>query len=227
MKPRYLRPFILASFLGLSNLSLAEPALKEYASTCTQKRLDEIGISHLDATVFRVIESGTTAEVTGIVCDGTLQAAQEMLEDHPNLNKLVFLDVGGSVDNVTNLKLATLIHSLNMHTHVSDALNKKNDEGDVVRGGVASGGTDLFLAGTTRTADKNAYIGVHSWSSGDRQGSKLPRTHYAHQPYIQFYKLIDLPKPEAFYFFTIESADAGDMHYMSRKELQTYKIMTQ
>lgn len=226
-KPQRLRTIILASLFGLSNFAYAELPPKEYASTCTPELLEEVGMSNLDATIFRVMESGSTAEITGVICDGTLLAAQEMLDDHPNLNKLIFLDVGGSVDDVTNLKLATLIHSLKLHTHVSGALNQKDDEGNVIRGGVASGGTDLFLAGTTRTADKNAYIGVHSWASGDYQGNELPKTHRDHQPYIQFYKLIELPIPEEFYFFTLESADADNMHYMSRKELNTFQIVTQ
>ncbi|WP_281830691.1 hypothetical protein [Vibrio nigripulchritudo] len=221
------RTILLSCILSALASTQTMASTSQYSSECHPEILEQADITNEDAAQFTVDKEGHTAEVAGVICDGTLIAAFDMLDNHPNLKKIVFLDVGGSVDDETNLKLATLFHSKKLHTHVSSKWNQTDEFGEVIKGGVASGGTDLFLSGHKRTVDKGAYLGVHSWSNDEYEGADLPKTHSEHKPYIRFYKLIGLPLPEDFYFFTLEAATAEDMHYMTQDELETYQVITE
>ena len=64
-------------------------------------------------------------------------------------------------------------------------------------GVVASGGTDLLLAGVLRIVERGAKIGVHNWSDGSATGDTIARDAEAHRVYLDYYR--ELAIDQAFY----------------------------
>lgn len=89
---------------------------------------------------------------------------------------------------------------------------------------VASGGTDLFLAGVQRIIEPGACIGVHSWAAEDFTATDIPRTSPEHDRYLDYYN--DVGIDLAFYWFTLEAAPADDMHWMTAMEVGQYGVST-
>ncbi len=86
------------------------------------------------------------------------------------------------------------------------------------------GAFDFFLAGEDRWLGDDTEVGVHSWGSDDFNGNELPKDDPEHQSYIDFYNSIDID--EDFYWFTLQAADAEDMHNMSSDEREQYGVVT-
>ncbi|EOG1499197.1 alpha/beta hydrolase [Vibrio vulnificus] len=160
---------------------------------------------------------GSVAKLTGIVCSGSPAAFERMMKENPQVKTLNFVTVGGSINDDANLELAYKVRNKRL-----DSLINSN-------GLIASGGTDLFIAGVQRTIETGAKIGVHSWATEDDdgkeiQGADLPKDHPDHQGYIRYYRAMGLAQPSEFYFFTLEKAPSDGMHYMTEAELTTYQV---
>jgi len=144
---------------------------------------------------------GDALVLTGVIDARALPAFAEAMDAYPETETLILQSVPGSADDDANLELARQVRALGLTTVVpSDGV-------------VASGGTDLFLAGTMRQIGDGACIGVHSW--GDSQigaGSDVPREDPVHQLYLDYYREIGID-PE-FYWFTLEAASVEDIHWM-------------
>jgi len=166
--------------------------------------------------IFKVMGDDKTVEMDGDINRKTLKSFKRMISKFPNIKKISMKDVPGSSDDRINLKVSRLVHKKNISTHVMDD------------GLIASGGTDFFLAGKIRTKGKNVKIGVHSWSDGDREATEFPKGSSAHKPYIDYYISVGFSKvaAKAFYYFTINSAPADEIHWMTEKEIKKYKILT-
>ncbi|ANU38509.1 alpha/beta hydrolase [Vibrio scophthalmi] len=163
-----------------------------------------------EALTFKI--KNDTAYLSGVVCDGSLDAFENMISQHPHIQMLVFESIDGSADDETNIDLAYRIREYGLDSYIAKT------------GHIASGGTDLFLAGVNRTVEPGAKIGVHSWSAGvDLEGKDLPRDHQEHNRYLDYYT--DIGVNRDFYWFTLEAASANDMHYMSMEELRKYGFM--
>lgn len=122
---------------------------------------------------------------------------------------VVFENVPGSVNDYWNLKAGLLLHN----KKVSTLLTKNST--------VESGGTDLFLAGKKLHIDSHAKIGVHAWWGGKSiVPIELPKNHKEHQFFLDYYQQIGIDS--SFYWFTLRSASADDMHYMSAEEIEKY-----
>lgn len=160
--------------------------------------------------------AGTDARMSGVIGPSTPGRVLELVLEHPQVRRIVLDDVPGSMDDPSNLRAARMIHRLGIATHVHQ------------RSEIASGGVDFFLAGTTRTIEKGARIGVHSWAGGGAtgrlEGSALPKDHPEHELFLSFYADIDVD--EAFYWYTLEAAPADDIHWMTDEELTQYKLRT-
>lgn len=89
---------------------------------------------------------------------------------------------------------------------------------------IASGGVDFFIAGTTRTIEPGAMVGVHAWSDGSTSAASLPGNDLQHRLFIDYYQSMGLPDPEGFYFFTINAASPEDIHYMTPNEIARYGL---
>lgn len=164
--------------------------------------------------VFKIIND-SIIEMNGTIGNSTLDDFEEMIEDYPNLNTINIKEVPGSEDDETNLKVSKKVYDRNMSLHILE------------NGYVASGGTDFFLAGNSRSIGNNTMIGVHSWSDGTNEATSFPLGHENHQPYIDYYISIGFSQNEAedFYYFTINAAPADDIHWMTDTEIEEFKIL--
>ncbi len=164
--------------------------------------------------IFTVMDDNTV-EMNGAIGDETLSNFDSMIEKFPDINRIEMNDVPGSDNDEINLMVSKKVHDRNIATHLM------ND------GHIASGGVDFFLAGTTRTKGSNTQIGVHSWKEGSSQATDFPVGDEKHLEYIQYYVSIGFTQTEAedFYYFTINAAEASDIHYMTDAEIDEYKIL--
>ncbi len=134
------------------------------------------------------------------------------IEAHTEVKTIVLTASSGSLDDETTFKLARYIRSKSLNTRL---LNNSV---------IASGAVDLFLSGTQRTIEKGAKIGVHSWSDGSKQGKDFPRDHPDHALNANYIK--DMMGTDAFYWFTIYSAPADAIYWMTEKEINQFNLAT-
>ncbi len=158
--------------------------------------------------------SGNTLIMNGVIDSDVKSKLQEALNMNPEVTSIVMENVEGSVDDEANLDAARFVRHKKLNTLIpSDGL-------------VASGGTDFFLSGVKRTAQRGAKIGVHSWAGdGIENPNKLPKSHVEHQKYLQYYKEMGIPS--GFYWYTLKSATSDDIHWMTPYEIKKYKITTE
>lgn len=155
---------------------------------------------------------GHTATMSGVIGPTTPGKVLELVLQHPEVEMIVMLDVPGSMDDGANLRAAQYVRRHGLATSIP------------ANGEVASGGTDFFLAGVSRTAEPGARFGVHSWSGAGEQGADVPRDDPEHQKYLDYYR--EMETPEAFYWYTLEAASADDIHWMTRDEIDRYGVLT-
>lgn len=157
--------------------------------------------------------------MNGVIATSTPDLFKKVFSENTQINTLIMEKVDGSVDDEANLKLAKWIAKKGL----TFVLYKDGD--------IASGGTDFFLAGKKRIVYQGAKVGVHSWAEeGNGKTAKdYPRDSKVHQSYIDYYKAIGWSDKNAkkFYFFTIDSATAKNIHYMTDEEIVDYKITTE
>lgn len=162
-----------------------------------------------EAVFFEVL--GDEAEMYGVIGPSTPDLVSELLEQHPEVDTIVLVDVPGSENDEANIRAAELIHQAGIATHVP------------ADGQIASGGVDFFLAGTTRTYESGAEFGVHSWADSEgRTGDEIPRDDPEHDLFLDFYSEIGID--EAFYWFTLGAAPAEEIHVMTSDELDRFDI---
>ncbi|PXY01375.1 alpha/beta hydrolase [Marinifilum breve] len=195
---------ILLFFLGLSIVS------------CSDDDVDYSLQSKFD--IFEVQADNKTVHMNGEIYTRTLKDFKHMLEGHPNINLIKMIEVPGSNDDETNFKIGKLLREKGINTHIVD------------NGMIASGGVDFFLAGVKRTKEGTVKLGVHSWSDGDgKQAIDFPENSSEHRPNIQYYEDLGYSKEwsKDFYFFTIKAAKAEDVHWMTKEEIEKYKMFTE
>ncbi|OLQ88479.1 alpha/beta hydrolase [Vibrio panuliri] len=157
--------------------------------------------------------NGNIATLSGVVCDGSPDAFTDMMDENPNITDLLFKSIDGSADDEANIELAYMVREAKLNSQIRH------------NGHIASGGTDLFLAGVKRSVEEGAKIGVHSWAGSDgMQGDELPRNHSEHQRYLNYYRAMGIDTE--FYWYTLRVAPASGMHYMSMSELRQYGFIT-
>ena len=153
-----------------------------------------------------------TLYMKGVIYSNTLKDIKDVLDANPQVTTLVMEEVAGSIDDEINLVASQEIRKRNINTYLPE------------NGMVASGGTDMFLAGKERQIHPTAKLGVHSWSGGDQVALDFPRDHEEHQKYLDYY--IEMNIPTDFYWYTLEAAPADDIHWMTPEEIVEYKIVT-
>ena len=155
---------------------------------------------------------GTRIIATGDI-DSTTQANfQKIFSDNPGIQTLELSFVGGSVDDDANLRFAQFVRASGLKTHVpADGL-------------IASGGTDLFLAGVARSIAPGACVGVHAWSGGQGSALDLPKDDAQHALYLRYYDSIGIARD--FYWFTLAAAPAEGMHWMTVEEFARFQVVT-
>jgi len=148
--------------------------------------------------------------LNGVIDERALTAFDEAVAAEPGIKTLIFEYVPGSLNDDANLELARKVHNAGFTTRI------------LKNGLIASGGTDLFLAGVKRHVETGACIGVHTWGDADYIGSEVPENHPDHQPYLAYYKEIGID--ESFYWYTLKAAGPDDAHWMTQAEQVQYAI---
>jgi len=124
----------------------------------------------------------------------------------------VMQNVPGSMDDDINLLASMEIRNRGINTHIP------------ADGMVASGGTDMFLAGVKRTIETGAKIGVHSWSDGSGKAAlDYPKGNQVHDIYLDYYNAIGISTE--FYWYTLSAASADNIHWMTIEEIAKYKVL--
>lgn len=156
--------------------------------------------------------NGDTADMAGVIDSTTPRVVQALIAKNPELKTINMVNVPGSSDDESNLKASRMIHAAGLSTSVP------------ADGEIASGGVDFFLAGTSRTIEEGARIGVHSWADGEGTvAAELPRDHIDHQLYLEFYRNMGID--EEFYWFTLNAAPADSIHWMTRAEIKQFGMI--
>ena len=168
------------------------------------------GCGDLDYPQMNFQSDGTRIIASGVIDGETLALFQVARAENPQADTLVLLNVGGSVDDDANLVFSREVRNAGFTTVVPS------------NGMVASGGTDLFLAGRKRVLQPGACVGVHSWSNGIFDGSDLPRSDPEHQRYLQYYRAIGTDGE--FYWFTLDAATADGMYWMTADEANRFDM---
>jgi len=168
------------------------------------------------AEIFSISEANTTIILDGVINSSAYDKFKTLVEANPQIKALEIVNCDGSINDPINLKLAKYIYDKGFDIHLKD------------NGLIASGGTDLFLAGHKRTKGVNTKVGVHSWAGDNETATDFPKGHDYHQPYIEYYIAVGFSQKQAedFYYFTINAAPADDIHWMTDKEIETYNIIT-
>ncbi len=169
-----------------------------------------------------VVEDGDRLFLLGTFDGQTPQRVLEALDRNPKIAELVFTANGGSVDDDATLELGRTIRTRGLATRV------------VADGAIASGGVSLFLAGTRRTVERGARIGVHSWEHcwgdadggepGCRQAMDHPREHPGHQLHGEYTE--EMLGTRDFYWFAIEASPSDSIHWMSDAEIERFGLST-
>jgi len=157
--------------------------------------------------------SSDTVYMNGVIGSDTLDIMQTLFNDYPQIKVVIMQNVPGSMDDEINLLASREIRNRGIATHIP------------ADGMVASGGTDMFLAGANRTIETGAKLGVHSWSDGEKDGSEFPKEHEVHTMYLDYYTEMGIDTE--FYWYTLDAASAENIHWMTESEILKYKILTE
>lgn len=155
---------------------------------------------------------GNRIIAVGTIDKTTLTAFEDITTQYPNINTLVLQYIQGSVDDDANLIFSRMVRRSGFDTIVPS------------EGMVASGGTDLFLAGKRRILEPGACVGVHSWGGPGPAAATLSKDHSEHVKYLDYYREMKIPAD--FYWFTLEAAPAELMHWMDAKEANYFGMTT-
>jgi Ca2+-binding EF-hand superfamily protein len=169
--------------------------------------------------VIREELAGATFEVTGelaimrgVIGARTPSSVLELAFMNPEVRTIVLTNMPGSIDDVANVRAGRYIRQLGLGTHVP------------ADGEVASGATDLFLAGKHRSAEPGARFGIHSWGGGPVVATDLPKDHEDHLLYLDYYEEMGIPGE--FYWRTLSAAPAEGIHWMTEEELERFGFFT-
>ena len=141
-----------------------------------------------------------------------------ILEKNPQVDTLVEVNVPGSIDDDTMIRLGYYVRKKGLKTKL------------LPHSSIDSGGVDLYLAGVERIMEiapggKIPHIGVHSWGDGINQAKDYPKDapeHVNNCTYIE--KMLGR---DDFYWYTIYAAPADGIHEMSLDEIKKYGLVTE
>lgn len=169
------------------------------------------------------ISDGNLARGYGVINEDSPERVAAFLDANPQVDTLIFVDMPGSDNDDANLILARALRARGLNT----ALEAHSQ--------IASGATDLFLAGVERTAECGAVFGVHSWKAvvieddvrTEYTARDIPRdpNHEDHKFFIDYY--IEMGVPTEFYWYTVDVAPFEGIYNMSDDEMERFNIVTQ
>lgn len=168
------------------------------------------------AEIFSISDDKKTISLDGVINSSALDKFKILATSNPKIKHIEIVNCDGSINDEVNLKLAKYIYDHKYDIHLLDY------------GLIASGGTDLFLAGRKRSIGSNTKIGVHSWARDNEVATDFPIGHTNHLPYINYYVSVDFTQQQAenFYYFTINSAPSDSIHWMTEEQINIYNILS-
>lgn len=191
------------------------------AREVTTRTWTENGVTWTETTVVEVEEPGSErlvgpsrADVKGVasfgpfeVLDGSRAALvaetdsyspadfQTMLRAFPGIRVLEMPDCPGTVDDFANLRLGRMIRAKSIATHVPE------------HGSVRSGAVELFLAGASRSAARDAEFMVHAWVDEDgHQPDDFAATAPVNRAYLDYYREMGLAADKAAAFYALTNS---------------------
>lgn len=160
---------------------------------------------------------GDTAVMVGSIGDDIVHRVCDLVASNPSVGWVEVLDVPGS----STLGNETLDAGLALRAAGLATLVPRD-------GQVESGGVDLFLAGTERNVLDGGCLGVHSTEIDTEEGpiaaADLPRDDPEHEPFLDYFRAVGVA--EEFYWFTLDAAAPGGIHYVTPAEMERYGLVT-
>ena len=144
----------------------------------------------------------TTVVVNGDMGSRVDNQFERLISKYPNIKLLIMEECPGSRNDEELFKAAAMVKENLINTHLPP------------HAVIESGAVDLFLAGTIRTMEEGAKIGVQVG-------------HEEHQIYIDYYVSVGYAQEdaEALYYFIINAASPDDIHYLTEEEILEYAIL--
>lgn len=163
---------------------------------------------------FRVV--GTQAFGNGYTDTDSARVVRKLVNDHPAVTQLVLQRMSGTQNADANLKIARDIRRFGLATHLEASSY------------IASGAVDLFLAGTQRTMECGAKIGVHSWAITGGDGQFSPESMGTDtRRRIQERFLRDMGFDPDFYVFTRDAAGPNEIYILTADDIARFGILTE
>ncbi len=156
---------------------------------------------------------GETAFVFGTTDSNSHNLIKSLLRENPQVTRLVLQAMPGTQDMDTNRRVVMDIRAAGLATHVP------------ANGRIASGAVDWFIAGSPRTIECGAMIGVHSW--GSKTGERGDKAFYDGQLRTQRWFLKKMDVDPDFYEFTRAAAGPDDIHWLSVEEMLRYGLISE
>ncbi len=166
----------------------------------------------IDYTPLQLERAGNAVVLRGEIDGSSQQLLEDFLSENSDITTLVLQNIGGSVDDDANLQFGQAVRDLGLNTRVPS------------NGLVASGGTDLFLAGVERTLEPGACIGVHEWAAFSFTARDIPRDDPLHDVYLAYFDAVGID--QEFYWFTLRAAPAESMYWMTAKDAERFGVST-
>jgi len=169
-----------------------------------------------------LIGSGTTrleieknkAILTGVLGTKSYLQIKDLIRNYPKIKTLILKNVPGSMNDPVNMHVGRLIRNAGLKIVVPSDSE------------IASGGVDLFCAGTERVVESGAKLGIHSWYFDGISAGDLPKDHQAHKAQIKYFTEMMGEKGKDFYFHTLDVASSNDIHWMTKDELIEWKLIS-
>jgi len=156
---------------------------------------------------------GDSAVVRGTTDSHSHNLVKNFVRENPGVDTLILQSMPGTQDMDTNRRVVMDIRAAGLATHVP------------ADGRIASGAVDWFIAGSPRTIDCGALIGVHSW--GTKIGERGDKTLYDGQLRTQRFFLDKMDVNPDFYQFTRAAAGPDDIHWLTVEEMLRYKLISE
>lgn len=156
---------------------------------------------------------GTHLFMEGEITSRTPATFEQLIAENPQITTLVQGYMPGSLDDEAVVRMGYRVRALGLNTHLT-----ADSE-------IYSGAVDLFLAGHSRTMQRGAVIGVHSWADGFGEGARYPRNAPEHRSNANY--TADMLGSDAFYWFTLQAAPSDGIHEMTAAEIARFGLLTQ
>lgn len=155
---------------------------------------------------------GARLLMNGEITSRTPANFRALLDQNPQITTVVQLDMPGSLDDEAVLSMGYLLRARGLNTQLT------------AQSAVYSGAVDLFLAGTQRSMQRGAVIGVHSWADGFGEGTSYAADAPEHRANLRY--TTDMLGAPDFYWFTLQAAPSDGIHEMSAAENARFGLLT-